>query len=148
MGTVRSLYARLGGHPTLERVHKLFYDKVYEHPWLGLFFEGIDQDFIEEQQTAFMAAVMGGPKRYVGQYPKPAHKHMFVDQELFDLRNEVLAESIAEAAVPADAASEWLKLDRNFANAIIKRSVDECEQRYVFEPIVHIPDPRRGRLAG
>ncbi len=149
MGTVRSLYARLGGHPTLEVVHKLFYDKVYEHPWLGLFFEGIDQKFIEDQQTAFMAAVMGGPKRFVGQYPKPAHKHMFVSQELFDLRNDILGDAIREADVPEDVATEWLTLDRNFENAIIKQSVDQCEQRYVFEPIVDIADPRQGRrLAG
>ncbi len=150
MGTVRSLYARLGGHATLERVHKLFYDKLYEHPWLGRFFEGIEQQHIEDQQTAFMAAVMGGPKRYVGQYPQPAHRHMLVTPELFDLRSGILAEAIAEAGVPADVAAEWLALDRNFEKAIVKTGVEQCEQRYVFEPIVAIPDPRLGsdRQAG
>jgi len=148
MGTPRTLYARLGGHATLERVHKFFYDELFEHPWLGLFFEGIDQQHIEDQQTAFMAAVMGGPKRYVGQSPKAAHQHMFVSRELFDLRNDVLARAIERAGVPVELAVEWLTLDRNFAKAIVKDSVADCEQRYVFEPIVAIDDPRRGRRAG
>lgn len=149
MSSIRSLYARLGGHATLEQVHRLFYDEVFAHPWLGRFFEGIDQAFLEDQQTAFMAAVMGGPKRYVGQYPRPAHRHMFLTDELFDLRNRMLGEAIAAADVPAELAAEWLRLDNSFRNAVVKKTVDDCEQRYPFEPLMIIDDPRRsGRAAG
>jgi len=42
-----SLFDALGGYETLQRVHKIFYDKVYTHPWLGAFFKGHDQSFIE-----------------------------------------------------------------------------------------------------
>ena len=54
-----TFYERLGGRPTFEKVHKLFYDKVYEHPWLKLFFAKVEQKHIESQQTDFVAQSEG-----------------------------------------------------------------------------------------
>jgi len=42
-----TLFDAVGGLPTLQKVHKIFYDKVYAHPWLGPFFEGHSQEAIE-----------------------------------------------------------------------------------------------------
>jgi len=33
----KTLFDRLGGQRTLEKVHTIFYDKLYIHPWLGKF---------------------------------------------------------------------------------------------------------------
>ncbi|MBT5260713.1 MAG: group 1 truncated hemoglobin, partial [Nitrospina sp.] len=57
-----TLLQEVGGKSVLEKVHKLFYDKLYEHPWLKKFFLHIDQKLIENQQTDFMVANMGGGK--------------------------------------------------------------------------------------
>jgi len=40
----QSLFDAVGGLPTLQKVHKIFYDKVYAHPWLDPFFEGHSQE--------------------------------------------------------------------------------------------------------
>jgi len=150
MSSPRTLYSRLGGRPTLERVHGLLYDELFGHAWLGRFFEGLERTYLEEQQTDFLGAAMGGPKCYAGQYPRPAHRHMLISDELFDLRHELLERCIARAGVPAELASEWLRLDEGYRSAVVKHSIDECEQRYVFEDLVVIEDPRTGsdRLAG
>ncbi|MDH3327283.1 MAG: group 1 truncated hemoglobin, partial [Gammaproteobacteria bacterium] len=77
MATInKTLYERLGGVETLEKVHKIFYDKAYKHPWLRLYFTDKLQQVLEEQQTDFMTQLMGGPKKYGGKTPKMAHQHM------------------------------------------------------------------------
>jgi len=136
-----SLYEALGGLRVLQRVHKIFYDKIYRHPWLKLYFAGVTQTVIENQQTDFMAQAMGGPSRYSGKLPVPAHKHMFITEELFETRGRLLEESLREAGVPEDLGARWLKIDRAFKGRLVKRSAAECEGRYKTEPIMVIPKP-------
>ena len=136
-----SLYGALGGLWVLQRVHKIFYDKIYRHPWLKLYFAGVTQTVIENQQTDFMAQAMGGPSRYSGKLPVPAHKHMFITEELFEARGRLLEESLREAGVPEDLGARWLKIDRAFKGRLVKRSEAECEGRYKTEPIMVISKP-------
>lgn len=139
MTKAESLYEQLGGHPTIERVNTIFYDKIYRHPWLKQFFAEIDQKTIESQQTDFLAQAMGGPARYCGKFPIPAHKHMFITAELFDARHALLAESLNEAGVPAPVAARWLTIDAAFKGRLVKKSPSECEGRFKTEAIVVIP---------
>ena len=139
----RIMYEAIGGRPTLEKVHKVFYDKVYAHPWIGQYFAGTDQTLIENQQTDFMSARMGGPKNYLGKLPMPAHKHMFIDTELFDLRQNLLGESLKEVGIEEVIIKQWLNLDEAFRKGIEKRSLDDCQQRYADEPVMNFPNPNR-----
>lgn len=139
MVTTTSLYEQLGGRPTIERVHKVFYDKLYAHPWLGKFFVEVSQRLIEDQQTDFMAQTMGGPAAYCGKFPIPAHKHMFITEELFDTRHELLEQSLQEVGVPQALAASWLAVDAAFKARLVKKSPSECEGRFKMEPIVVIP---------
>ena len=55
-------------------------------------------------KTDFMTANIGGGKIYFGKLPKPTHKHMFISEELFYLRNEILRESVEECGEPKNLA--------------------------------------------
>lgn len=138
----RTLFEALGGRPVLERVHKLFYDRLYEHPWLKLFFHDVEQKSVENQQTDFMVSNMGGGKMYFGRFPQPAHKHMYITEELFELRHKILGESIRECGVPPDLAERWLRIDQAFKKSLVKESVSQCEGRFVTDDlkIFHKPD--------
>jgi hemoglobin len=136
-----SLYAAVGGHPTLERVHKVFYDKLYEHDWLKGFFVGVPRAVIEGQQTDFIAQCMGGPERYLGRLPAHAHQHMFITDELFELRHAMLDASIRECGVPDPLRLRWLKIDHAFKRRLVKSSPDECQGRYRTEAVVIVPKP-------
>ncbi len=137
----KSLFVRLGGRPTLERVHKIFYDKLFVHPWLSGFFVGIEQKLIENQQSDFFSQLTGGPKNYSGRMPKHAHAHMFITEELYDVRHELLKESLVNAHVKSPELDEWLKIDMAFKKVLCKQSPGECEKRYVDENIIVILDP-------
>jgi len=120
-----TLFDAIGGLPTLQKVHKIFYDKVYAHPWLGKFFIGHNQEAIENRQTSFMAVKMGGDVTYMGKEPKMAHRAMYITQELFDLRTELLRESLMEVGLSEDLIERWIKIDNAFKNQIVKDSIED-----------------------
>ena len=136
----QTLFDTVGGLPTLEKVHKIFYDKVYAHPWLGKFFEGHNQEAIENRQTMFMAVKMGGDVTYMGKEPKMAHRAMYITKELFDLRTELLRESLEEAGVPKDLIERWIKIDNAFKKQIVKDSIEDFyKTTWKYERRVIIP---------
>jgi hemoglobin len=126
-----SLYEQVGGKPTLDKVHKLFYDKVYAHPWLKQFFADHAQEAIEGRQTSFMGEKMGGPA-YLGKPLRQVHENMYITPELVALRHELLRESLAEAGVAPELRARWLKIDAAFAKGITKDSVDSFYRDYHF----------------
>lgn len=137
----QSLYLAVGGKVTLEKVHKLFYDMVYQHPWIGQYFQGIPQTTIEAQQTDFMTSAMGGPEVYQGKFPNPAHRHMNITDELFEVRQTLLKKALEEAQIPPEYATKWLKIDAAFRRGIVKESLAECEKRYATDHILDFPNP-------
>ena len=139
MAIDKTLYDRLGGKPTFVKVHKIFYDKAYAHHWLSKFFTDKPQVVLENQQTDFMVQLMGGPKAYGGKSPKSAHQHMVITDELFELRSEMLSDSIKEAGISDPLRIEWLEADRTLKRALVKTSEVECTVAYPNQPILNFP---------
>ena len=137
----KSLFERFGGRPTLEKVHKIFYDKLNQHPWLSGFFANIDQKHIENQQSDFISQLTGGPKIYSGRMPNHAHAHIYITDELFNVRSELLRQSLIEAGVPEKEREEWLKVDMAFKRVMVKESPRDCVKRYADEDVVVIDNP-------
>lgn len=137
-----TLYERLGGRQCLERVHKRLYDKLFVHPVLGAFFEGKDQRHQEDQQSDFMSTEFGGPSQYGGRLPDGAHQHMFITEEMFELRETILAQTLDECGVAPELRDEWLAIDQIFKNRIVKKTLDACKKRYNADTIIVAPGPK------
>jgi hemoglobin len=131
-----SLYDRVGGRPTLERVHALLYSRIYADPVLKQFFKDVPRDRQEKQLTDFMSGALGGPKAYVGKHPRQAHTHLYITPEMFDTRHHMLAQSLIDAKVPHTFHDEWLRTDRAFRRMLVKGSVQECTPRFNGEAII------------
>lgn len=136
-----NLYHAVGGKPTLEKVHKIFYDMLYAHPWLGQYFKGTPQNIIEAQQTDFMTSAMGGHEVYSGKSPGHAHRHMYITEEMFSLRQSVLKQALEKANVPNEFATKWLRIDGAFRSGLVKKSFAECEKRYATDQILNFKNP-------
>jgi len=142
----QTLFEQLGGLAVIERVHKRFYDKIYAHPWLQKFFEGHDQQAIELRQTQFMAEKFGGDIRYPGMALELAHRRMYIPQELLQLRQSILRESLEEENVPEPLIARWLKIDHAFWRDIRNDSLasfSEVDLKYERPLIVPDPDKRK-----
>ncbi len=135
-------FEAMGGRAALIRINKIFYDKVYKHPWLKLYFEAVPQDHIEAQQVDFMQKVLGGENVYVGKTPPNAHGHIFITNELFNVRATLLKESRKEANSHPDLVQKWLALDETFRSRLVRSSAAECAGRFASDPILAFPDPR------
>jgi len=132
-----SLLERIGGVATLERVHRRFYRELFDDPWLERFFWGKDLETLVKKQTDFMCACLGGPNHYRGETPAIAHMHLFVTDEIFDLRQKMLRRAIEAEDLPAGLVEAWLQADAVFRPAIVKQSVDECVMRCLGQqPVV------------
>ena len=131
----------LGGVPTVDKVHNLLYDKLLSHPWLKGFFVNFERWHLIEQQTEFMSDLFGRPPMYAGRAPMRAHQHIFITEEIFMLRHEMLFKSLDEANISAEHKEPWLKLDLGMKAAIVKQSVDECEPLYKTGDLIVVPKP-------
>lgn len=134
-------FEQMGGREVLIKINKVFYDKVYAHPWLKLYFQEIPQQHIEDQQVDFMQKVLGGRDVYVGKTPATTHNHMFIPNELFDVRKQLLEESFQEVNADKELVDKWLSLDESFRRLIINKSPDECKGRFKTDPILNFPKP-------
>ena len=138
-----TLYELVGGLPTLIKVHKIFYDKVYVHPWLGQFFVGHNQQVIENKQTSFIAEKMGGPAPYLGKEIKMVHEEMYITTELFDIRRELLESALNEVGIEGALKLRWLKIDSAFKHHIVKDSIESMyENDWKYKKPIIIPKPK------
>lgn len=144
--TKQTFYEELGGRKTLQQVHKIFYDKIYAHPWLKLFFDGFNQTIIEEKQSDFMGEKFGGPA-YTGKDLKQVHENMFIPEKLVNIRHDLLSQSLTEAGIDDTLATRWLRIDKAFMNQVSKSSITEFYRDYHFkykQRIIH-PEPENDK---
>ena len=120
------LLAEVGGAEIVKNVHQRFYDVIFEHEWLGKFFYGKHKHVLVEKQTQFMVGAFGGPNNYMGDTPAFVHMHMYITDEMADLRESLLHTAILEEGLSESIAERWLKVDAAFRSGIVKKSVDEC----------------------
>lgn len=128
-------------------VNKAFYDRVYKDPWLTQVFRGVPQEHIERQQTDFMVGAFGGPRAYAGRSPADAHPHIYIDEEMWQLRERLLIEAFQETRFPEDMQKKWLRIDEAFKQAICKKSMDDCKGRFATDEIIAVPNPAGRKVA-
>lgn len=134
-------FEEMGGRDSLIAINKRFYEKVYEHPWLKQYFLAIPQQHIEDQQVDFMQKVLGGANRYVGKAPPIAHQHMFIPNELFDVRKQLLCEAFDETNAHPVLVDKWLALDESFRKILVKNDPSQCKPRFKTDPILNFKKP-------
>lgn len=125
----------------INKAMTIFYEKVYNDPWLKEVFKVIKQEIITSQQTDFMVAAFGGPKRYCGRSPKDAHLHIFSDEEMWVHREYLLEQSLREVKLPEEFIQKWLKIDNAFKNVIVRKDPSECTKRFASDEIIVVPNP-------
>ncbi|MCJ8345275.1 group 1 truncated hemoglobin, partial [bacterium] len=93
------------------------------------------------QQSDFMTNAMGGMVLFIGKPPKPTHSNMNITSELFDIRHNLLKESLVECGVSEDLSKEWLKIDAAFKAVICKKDRSECSLRHDKDKIFDYKNP-------
>lgn len=120
------LLHEVNGFDGVYKVHQRFYDVLFDDPWLGQFFYGKSKEVLIDKQTQFMVAAFGGENHYQGDTPAFIHMHMYITDEMSDLRQKILRQAILAEGFSVAVAERWLTVDNSFRESIVKQSVDEC----------------------
>ncbi len=131
------LLNEIGGREVIERVHRRFYTVIFDDEWLGRFFFGKNLEALVKKQTDFLVACFGGPNEYRGETPAIAHMHMFITDEMLDLRESLLRQAIRDEGLSESIIERWMKVEEGFRDAIVKKGADECVMRCMGQrPVV------------
>ena len=98
----------VGGLPTLQKVRRIFYDRVYANRWPEPFFEGHGQETIENRQIRFMEQKTGGLVQYTGKALELAHHRIYITKKLLEVRQALLKEALEETGIPGQRGKRWL----------------------------------------
>lgn len=99
-------YARIGGHSALEVVVEDFYCRVLDDAELAGFFAGSDLNLLKRHQVDFLAAALGGPRRYAGPSMRKAHQGRGITTHHVNLFAGHLNDSLCAAGVPAETTAQ------------------------------------------
>ncbi len=120
------LLQAIGGEEVVLRIHRRFYDVIFEEPWLGKFFRGKHETTLARKQTEFMVAAFGGENRYRGDTPAFVHMHMLITREQLEVREALLRDAIRAEGLSEEIVERWLRVDRGFWAGLVKTSEEEC----------------------
>lgn len=126
----------------IKKVSEEFYELVYKDPWFKKLFAFVDQKIITSQQSDFMIQNFGGPRRYGGRMPQDAHPHIWIDENIWNYREELLVQAFKNVGAPKAIQDKWLRIDLAFKNGILnKGGPEECFGRYKSEATIYEPMP-------
>jgi hemoglobin len=116
-----TLYDRLGTEDGIEAVVETFYDRVLGDDRTNDVFEGVAMDDLRAHQTAFLAAVTGGPDEYTGQEMRAAHAGLDLDDEEFDVVAGHLDAALDAHGVAAEDRTAVLREVESLRSAVLNR---------------------------
>ncbi len=134
------IYDELPDKRIIYRINVRFYEKVYADPWLSKVFKNTKQDHITNQQTHFITAALGGPNNYSGRMVSNAHPHIFISENMFEHRAQLLHEAFVEMHAPAILIEKWTKIDASFKNVLVKKDRLDCVGRFKTDEILYFPN--------
>ena len=122
----------------INKINQYFYEQIYKDEWFKNVFQNVTQEFITLQQNDFMIQAFGGPCNFCGRMPGDAHPHIYIDNEMWEIRENYLKLSFEKNNVPKDIREKWLKIDNAFKNKIIKKSIDDVLPRFTTDEVIII----------
>lgn len=94
-----SIYAKIGGAPSVTLAVDDFYERVTGDPSLTHYFEGIDLPRLKSHQRAFIGTALGGPETYSGRDMAAAHAGLGITASDFERVVQHLVDTLTSLGV-------------------------------------------------
>ena len=112
-----------------------FYARVFQDARLSPFFHGVTRQRVVEKQYSFMHQLFTGEPVYFGDRPRNAHHWMVISDELFDYREDLLADCLRRAGLPEHLVRRWRAVDERFRKQVVKSKPFAKKLRGVALPL-------------
>ncbi|HYW20344.1 MAG TPA: group 1 truncated hemoglobin [Nodularia sp. (in: cyanobacteria)] len=116
-----TLYEKIGGQPTLEKVVDAFHKSVMADSSLKGYFAKTDMAKQRAHQIAFFSQILEGPKQYAGRSMDKTHTGMKLNDQHFDAVSKHLSSAMAAAGVSAEDTSAALAKVSSLKGAILNK---------------------------
>ena len=113
-----TIYDRIGGAETIDRLVDSFYEKVLSDPELKFYFAKAPMDKLLRMQREFFSAATGGPITYSGRPFNQVHAHMAISKREFGRFTEHLIDTLKEVGVAEEDSYEIISHVNLFADEI------------------------------
>ncbi len=97
-----------------------FYQQVYKDPQLAPFFEDTTKQRAIEKQYNFLRQIFTGENVYFGDRPRNAHHWMVISDELFDYREELMANCLRNHGLAEFLVERWRAVEEIYRKQIVK----------------------------
>lgn len=114
------LWAALRNGDGLREVLEDFYTRVYADPRLGPFFRFATRERAIDKQFAFLKELLTGEECYFGDRPYNAHHWMVISDELFDYREQLMADCLRRHGLDDAQVARFRRIDEVFRKQIVK----------------------------
>lgn len=114
------LWDALGQGETLTAILTEFYTLAFSDPRLSPFFRDVTKQRLIEKQYNFLFEILTGQPVYFGERPRNAHHWMVISDDLFDYREDLLADVERRHGLSEHSIAQWRALNEAFRKQIVK----------------------------
>lgn len=107
------------GRVKVRQIVSHFYGAALRSPKLAQYFKDVDIHGLMAHQSAFLAAVMGGPSSHSEPEIAAAHRHLDIDPDDFDEMLRLLEKSLERSGVADDDVEVVIDRYRGFKSAVV-----------------------------
>ncbi len=129
------LWAALEHGPRLTRILDDLYTRIYADPRLSPYFTGVPKSRAVQKQYEFLQRIFTGTTDYLGLNPYNAHHWMVISDDLFDHREALFEQVLAEHAFPPHLARRWIALHELFRTDMVKPAARGMVIQGVEQPL-------------
>lgn len=116
---MQSLYERIGGESTIDKLVVTFYQHVLSDPKLQTFFERTSIDKLYRMQKAFFTVALGGPEPEMKMSLYESHKGRGINRVHLTRFTEHLVSTLGEIGVLEDDAKEVYQRIATYSDEIL-----------------------------
>ena len=122
-----SIYARIGGQPSMDAAIELFYKKVLADERVNYLFENVNMKVQKRKQNEFLSAAFGGPKPWEGKDMRTAHKNLALNETHFGAIAEHLKATLVELKVDDNIIGEIMTIAASTKDAVLNKPEKKSE---------------------
>lgn len=119
---MQTLYERIGGEPTIDKLITTFYQHVLNDPLLSPFFENSSTEKLTSMQKAFFSVALGGPEPDEKISLYEAHQGRGIQVKHLTRFTEHLVETLREIGVEEEDAKQVYERIATYSNDVLGES--------------------------
>lgn len=116
---MQTLFEKIGGTESVEKLVTAFYQRVLGDPLIGAFFQNTEIEKLERMQVAFFSIALGGEAPEKMQSLVKVHRGRGIERKHLTRFTELLVDTLGEIGIPEDDAKRVYERIALYSNDVL-----------------------------